>query len=208
MEELPFVGEVPRAARFFDAALLAESGEVVGDGFFLDGVQHVFDLVRGGAGVHCFEVSDGDDEGVGAVGDDVALVDLQAVISEAIEELAALITAELVDFPADAGGSIGRGRLRDELVNGVGDLVDVLIAACTCDAFALGVAGWMVDVESGAVLPDQCLQEADDGADGTDAEVDTSEFKDGFPGVDDHEGVAAGFEFFFQLQQASGRAGP
>ena len=63
-------------------------------------------------------------------------------------------------------------------------------------------------VESGAVLPNECLKEADDGANGTDAEVDASEFKDGFPGVDDHEGVAACVEFFFQLQQASGRAGP
>ena len=40
-------------------------------------------------------------------------------------------------------------------------------------------------VESGAVLPNECLKEADDGANGTDTEVNASEFENCFPGVND-----------------------
>ena len=140
MSELAATGEMPRAACLFEETALSKSCEVVGDGFFLDGVEHVFDAVRGGGGAKCFEVSDGEDEGIGAVGDDFAVDDLEAFIGESVGEVACLVAAELVDFPSDAAWLVVGGWLRSELVNGVGDLVDVLVATGASDAFALGVA--------------------------------------------------------------------
>ena len=48
MSELAASSEMPAGACLFDVAALAESGEVISDGFLLDGVQHVFDAVRAG----------------------------------------------------------------------------------------------------------------------------------------------------------------
>ena len=118
---------------------MAEACEVVGDGFLVDGVEHVFDAMGGGGGTEPFEVRDGDEDGVSAVGDDIAFNDLEAVISEAVEEFTGLEATELVNGPANAAGLFIGCGFREELVNGVGDLVDVLVAACASDAFAFGV---------------------------------------------------------------------
>ena len=55
---------------------MAKAGEVVGDGSFLNGAEHAFDAMGGGGSTECFEVSDGNEDGVSAVGDDIALCDL------------------------------------------------------------------------------------------------------------------------------------
>ena len=140
MSELAAPCEMPGAACLFEETALSKSCEVVGDGFFIDGVEQVFDAMGGCGGAETFKVSDGDEDGVRAVGDDIAFKDLESFIRESVKELAGLVATELVNGPANAAGLFIGGGFRVELVNGVRDLVDVLVTACTCDAFALGVA--------------------------------------------------------------------
>ena len=140
MGQLSPHGEVPAPAHLAEKAALAESGQVVGDGAFGGGVEHGFDAMGGGGCAKALKVGDGDEDGVGAVGDDIALGDLEAVIGEAIDELPGLIATELVCAPANAGRLAFRDGLCRQLVNGVGDLVDVLVATCTSNPLAFAVA--------------------------------------------------------------------
>ena len=139
MSELAAPCQMPGAACLFEETALSKSCEVVGDGFFIDGVEQVFDAMGGCGGAETFKVSDGDEDGVRAVGDDIAFKDLESFIRESVKELAGLVATELVNGPANAAGLFIRGGFRVELVNGVRDLVDVLVTACSSDAFAFGV---------------------------------------------------------------------
>ena len=91
---------------------MAKAGEVIGDGFFVGGAEPVFDAMGGGGGAECFEFRDGEEDGVSAVGDDIALDYLEPFIGEAIEELPGLVAAKLVNGPANAWGLVFGCRFR------------------------------------------------------------------------------------------------
>ena len=137
---LAFSGEMPAGASLFQETFLAELGEVVADGGFIPIGEHVVNGIRCGCGAHLLKVGDGDQDVVAAISDDFSLHDLEAIGCEAIEKFSGDVTAELVNDPPGALRAIVGDGFNTELIDRVGDLVDVLVAACSTDALALGVA--------------------------------------------------------------------
>lgn len=135
-----FSGEMPARASLFHKTVLAELGEVVADGGFISIGEKVLNGVGSGCGAHLLQVGNGDQEVITAISDNFSLDNFETIWREPIEKLSGDVTAEFVSDPADALRAIVGDGFHSELMNRVGDLIDVLVAACSTDALALGVA--------------------------------------------------------------------
>ena len=137
---LAFGCEMPARACLFKETVLTELGEVVADSGFIPRREQVMNGVTGGCGPHLLKVRDGDQDVVAAVTDQFTLDNLKAIGCKSIKKLSGDVSTKLVSNPANAFGSVIRDRFNAELMNGVGNLIDVLVAACPADALALCIA--------------------------------------------------------------------
>ena len=131
---------MPARACLFKETVLTEVGEVVADSGFITRREQVMNDVTGGCGPHLLKVRDGDQDVVAAVTDQFPLDNLKAIGRESVEKFSGDISTKLVSNPANAFISVIRDRFNAELMNGVGDLIDVLVTTCPANALALCIA--------------------------------------------------------------------